>query len=944
MATRINSKIPYESSGVYFTETDLTVVAQTTGGFSAAAIALTERGPAFEITNSATFEDRAQKLGGLNQDFPASFYARQYLEQARNYREIRVLGLEGYKDNKGYAIALQLSGTAAAVSNVSPLVLTANSLMAVLKERPTSLTGRPSIASINLQAATYVDPLTGLSVTSASDYLFNLLIVYTDTTSDTITCSLRPESKDYIIKKLWASPSKKGESGEQIFPLIKNKICPLWVDFVVPSVKSKPSVDKNYSYYNPSSTVAQGSLALLTGNISFGTNFTYNSGVITNVAPKVVATVVVGTVITVTGDITSWFTGIALKSVTISGVTGTGNITLANGTFVISNVVFSSGSTTFELYDYEASVLANAPRTAIDTISQSSTFVGSSSTAKKYLVPTWESEVLDFEDIIYQTPITPWFVSDGDMNGDFKRLFRFWSISDGENANTEIKLEVKNINPSGNNGKGTFDIIIRDWADREDLEVRRFETFSNLTMDANSDNYIEKRIGDGESFPLRSKFIFIELNKDEQLEDDLLPYGSLGYPNLTGKVFLDLQWTTNYDLTKPLSKQGLGLTNNKVNSFRDVSSSQLKFKNVANGTIGKGFHLNPQNNTTFATDQSNVFNFASQGIYKDATSVTVIPQEKIRRSRFIVDFYGGFDGFNVYTNRKWDNPLSRDFAALSIALDKLSDKENIDADFTVLVTPDFYLDSDASACEAVLDMVKQRGDCIYLPDFQYDSESDPQVAQDLLLNSNIRSNSTAVYFPWLQIENPSKKNNIWLPPSLLALGTISYVAQNENVWQPPAGSIRTVTNNLVRTRRRMKINDREILVHANINPITLFPGSGYEISGARTTQEVFSALSFIHNRLLLCYAKKVLNQTLRPLLFQLSGDLTKDAFITTVTPIFDRIKKLNGVEEYKVEVIERPELNDRTTLYGRITIVPLYPIEKIVVDFTLVDSSFSFND
>ena len=142
----------------------------------------------------------------------------------------------------------------------------------------------------------------------------------------------------------------------------------------------------------------------------------------------------------------------------------------------------------------------------------------------------------------------------------------------------------------------------------------------------------------------------------------------------------------------------------------------------------------------------------------------------------------------------------------------------------------------------------------------------------------------------------------------------------------------------------MKINDREILVHANINPITLFPGSGYEISGARTTQEVFSALSFIHNRLLLCYAKKVLNQTLRPLLFQLSGDLTKDAFITTVTPIFDRIKKLNGVEEYKVEVIERPELNDRTTLYGRITIVPLYPIEKIVVDFTLVDSSFSFND
>jgi hypothetical protein len=946
MATRINSKIPYQSSGVYFTETDLTVVAQTTGGFSAAAVGLTERGPAFEIINSSTFEDRTQRLGGLNQDFPSSFYARQYLEQARNYKEVRILGLEGYKDVKGYAISLSLVGTTAAVPGTSPLTLVENSLRVVLKERPTSLTGRPAITSVLVQAATYTDPVTGLSTTAATDYLFNIVINYADSTTDTITCSLRPESKDYIVKKMWDVPFKRGAKGEKIFATIKNKVCPLWIDFIVPSTKTRPSIDKTYAYYMPGSTTAQNYLPLLTGNIVFGTTFTYQNAVITDIAPKTNTGVVVGTTVTATGNITGWWSGGGLKAVTITGVTGTGGITNAEGTWVISNVAYNNtdDETTFELYDYDDSVKAGVPTTPLDTIPLSATFTTSANTkVAKYFIPTWEAEVLDFLDITYQTPITPWFVSDGDMNGDFKRLFRFWSISDGEQANVEIKLEIKNINPAGNSGKGTFDLVIRDWSDREDVEVRTFETFSQLTLDPTSDNYVERRIGNGEDFPLRSKFIFIEMNKDEQLENDLLPYGVLGYPNIAGNTFSDVQWTTAYDQTKPLTKQGLGLPSNRINMFSDISESQLKFKNITSGTIGKGFHLNPNNNTTFATDQSATFNFANQTIYKDTSGNTVVNSEKVKRSRFIVDFFGGFDGWNVYNERDWGNSLSRDYAALQIALDKLGDKENIDADFTILCTPDFFLDSHSQAVETTLDMVRDRGDCLYIPDFSYDEESDPQTASDLLTGSNIRSNSTAVYFPWLQIENPIDKNNIWLPPSLLALGTITYVAQNENVWQPPGGAIRTVTNNLVRTRRRMKINDREILKAASVNPITLFPGSGYEITEVRTTQEVFSALSFIHNRLLLCYAKKVLNQTLRPLLFQLNGDLTKDAFISTVTPIFDRIKKLNGVEEYKVEVLEKPELNDRTTLYGRIIIVPLYPVERIVVDFQLQDSSVSFN-
>jgi len=82
---------------------------------------------------------------------------------------------------------------------------------------------------------------------------------------------------------------------------------------------------------------------------------------------------------------------------------------------------------------------------------------------------------------------------------------------------------------------------------------------------------------------------------------------------------------------------------------------------------------------------------------------------------------------------------------------------------------------------------------------------------------------------------------------------------------------------------------------------------------------------------------------LRPLLFQLNGQLSQTAFIQTVTPIFDRIKKLNGIDTYKVEIVDRPELNDPTTLYGRIIIVPLYPIERIVIDFVLQNGTTNFS-
>ena len=356
MATRISSRIENDSSGIYFTETDLTTISQVVGGFSAGAIGLTEKGPAFEIIKSTSFENRIKRMGDLNLNFPSSYYAKQFLEQSNDYKELRLLGLEGYKDTKAWAVSLNLPGNAMAVLNTTPLTLTPNSLMAVLKERPTSLTGRAAITNVSVSALTYTHPVTGLVVTSASDYLFNITIEYTDLTTEIITCSLRPESKDYILNKFWDKPFKKNKKGDVTFPLFKNKIIPLWIDFISPSVKTLPTGTTTRGYYLPGSTTAQDTLPLLIGNMLFGSGLSYGSSFpVTSVSAiteeirvlGVERSVIVGTKITVTGNLTTGFPNEGKRYVTLSNIRSTtvgSNMSTINGRFEVINMTYEGSN------------------------------------------------------------------------------------------------------------------------------------------------------------------------------------------------------------------------------------------------------------------------------------------------------------------------------------------------------------------------------------------------------------------------------------------------------------------------------------------------------------------------------------------------------------------------------------------------------------------------
>jgi hypothetical protein len=122
----------------------------------------------------------------------------------------------------------------------------------------------------------------------------------------------------------------------------------------------------------------------------------------------------------------------------------------------------------------------------------------------------------------YQSPSSPWVVSELRGNKTFN-LFKFYTISDGNTANSEIKISIANI--SFNNG--TFDILVRDFFDVDSNPVV-IEKFTNCSMDPSQNNFVAKKVGtlDGE-FELNSKYIMLEMNEEAPI--DSLPCGFDGY-------------------------------------------------------------------------------------------------------------------------------------------------------------------------------------------------------------------------------------------------------------------------------------------------------------------------------------------------------------------------------------------------------------------------------
>lgn len=302
----------------------------------------------------------------------------------------------------------------------------------------------------------------------------------------------------------------------------------------------------------------------------------------------------------------------------------------------------------------------------------------------------------------YRYASTPWIVSE--MKGsatevELTKLFRFHTISDGNTANTEVKISIENIDPE----QGTFDVLVRDYND-SDTSITTLEKYKGCNLIPGSPNYIAYRIGStDENYETKSKYVTVEVNETDKTKVSI-PAGFLGYPvryydgyaitgTGTGADFVEtqvdvykpyLQYNTDVRDDLRINKQYFGMSD-----LVGIDSDLLKYKGVEAyadipGSLTPCFHLDSRIFEGIPDDEGRVKNplnpdgetnpfsqkvsvdgitgyqwvtvgagntldlFGIQPRFgEEETMINTIYEDK-RARKFTLCFYGGWDGWDYY--------------------------------------------------------------------------------------------------------------------------------------------------------------------------------------------------------------------------------------------------------------------------------------------------------
>jgi len=231
--------------------------------------------------------------------------------------------------------------------------------------------------------------------------------------------------------------------------------------------------------------------------------------------------------------------------------------------------------------------------------------------------------------------------------------------------------------------------------------------------------------------------------------------------------------------------------------------------------------------------------------------------------------------------------------------------------------------------------------------------SQPRDVIDTLKDRSLNSSYGATYYPWVQIRDTLKGNSVYVPPSIPAIGAISYTDRVKAPWFAPAGFNRGGLSTgvaglpVIGVTHKLTSGDRDDLYEANINPIASFPQEGIVIFGQKTLQQTRSALDRINVRRLLLFTKRGISAISKDLIFEPNVQETWDRFIARAEPFLQDIQARFGLTAYKLvldETTTTPDLIDQNILYAKVFLQPARAIEFIAVDFVITNTGASFED
>jgi hypothetical protein len=574
------------------------------------------------------------------------------------------------------------------------------------------------------------------------------------------------------------------------------------------------------------------------------------------------------------------------------------------------------------------------------------------------------STILNFNGTTYGTytnATTPWIQSQT-IGGQTLNLFKIHTLSDGNNANKEIKVSFLNVKPSDDAlyDYGSFTMLVRRYDDT-DTRLEILEQYDNLNLDPDSPQYIARVIGNsaptedtvtGEmyyqgDFPNLSQYIRVEMNTDE-LPATALPFGfaainstvSVAAAQLTSPTYVTTRWynggTAGYTTESIDKRYYYGWD---FDAGNETNNSYLGPIPSGSVSVGSAFSLGNLTDVPNGTT---------------AKVISLSDSDSLAYRRFTVPFQGGFDGMNpardiklgsdiVATNSQGFNlatSVSAGSKAYKKALQAISNPDQFD--FNLLVLPGVIYEYHSYIANEALTLCEDRGDCFYLMDT---TGLNATLATATAKAGEIDSNYAATYYPWLRVIDTNSNKLLWVPPSVILPEIYAY---NDNIaaeWFAPAGLNRGGIASAVGVKVRLPQASRDTLYEGKVNPIAQFPGQGICVWGQKTLQRRPSALDRVNVRRLLIAVKKYIASVSRYLVFEQNVEATRNRFLNIVNPYLASVQERSGLFAFRVvmdETNNTPDIIDRNILYGQLYLQPTKTAEYIILDFNVLPTGALF--
>tara|TARA_R110000787_G_scaffold32702_1_gene86403 strand:+ start:799 stop:4182 length:3384 start_codon:yes stop_codon:yes gene_type:complete len=339
--------------------------------------------------------------------------------------------------------------------------------------------------------------------------------------------------------------------------------------------------------------------------------------------------------------------------------------------------------------------------------------------------------------------------------------------------------------------------------------------------------------------------------------------------------------------------------------------------------------------------------------------------------RFTAMLFGGSDGYDIterepFRNSKMtatDENDSYELFSLRKAINIASDPDYVQ--MNAVSIPGIWR---PAVTNFLLDTVEERADALAIIDIQYgyvpsaedtgsaetrNASSTATQAAATLADRSINNSYGATYYPWVRILDTNTNQNLWVPPSVAAMGVLSSTDRLNAPWFAPAGFTRGGLSEgaagvpVLDVSRRLTSDERDTLYVNNINPIAKFPAEGIVVFGQKTLQQTSSALDRVNVRRLMIYLKREISFIASRLLFGPNTQDTWDRFLGQANPLLESVRAESGIEDFRLvldETTTTPDLIDRNIMYAKLLVKPTRAVEYFAIDFVVTNSGASFED